>query len=905
MKELSPEQWSRIDTLFERALQRPPGGRMRFIEEMSGDDTELRNELATLIEIHEEAGQILGDSVTGFADPLIPGMAEASFQTIDKPGSDADYADLLPGSVIGMYQVREMIGRGGMGQIYLAYRTDNLYDQPVAIKVMKARLNDDDTLRKFDAERKILASLDHPNIARLYDGGVSSKGLPYFVMEYVKGEPVDQYCNQQKCTLKERIQLFLTICNAVGFAHQNLVVHRDLKPSNILVKADGTVKLLDFGIATLLSEDESTNGGHFLSLAYASPEQLAGSKITTTSDVFSLGVILYKLLTGVYPLSDRRPGRKEFTDEDHPELPSEAILKPVNTLVSGLNISANEWSGKLAGDLDAIIMKALRTYPADRYSATEQLSDDIRRYENQLPVYARAATTGYRLQKFIGRHKAGFAASVAAILLLALFTGALIFQQAQTVSERNTAMLERDKATEIATFLEELLASADPSYGTERADTLRIRDLLQSGTERVRRELAGQPVIQAQMLIVLGDVYRNLGNYEEARLLLERSMQIRESLHEGDHPDVAESLNSFGALSSQTGEYDAASEYLNRALEMRLRLFGNVHKDVVKSYTTLANLKQTTGDYDEAEKLYREALSINNQLSGEPDKNTATSMANLATILQRKGNLDEAEQYHRQALSIYETVLSGDHPLIATSSNNLALLLTERGMFEQALPFARKALEMRKNLYGEQHPEVLTSLNNLASLLADIGNVEEAEELYFRSLELRRIQHGDESMAVAVAYNNLGTLFRKTGRYNDSVPLFRKAAETAGRVLGTDHPSVGIITGNLAGSLRLQGFIDEAEQHYTSALNLLQRTLTDDHPSTARLKIGLGECLTDRGSYQQAEQLIREGSDLLREKGSNLRVAHEAFVNLYRAWDRPDDAAMYQEFLTGTATIEN
>lgn len=909
MYDLSPEQWSRIDTLFERALQEPHGSRTRFIKQMTGNDTELFGQLVKLIEIHEEAGQILGESVTVFIDPLIPGMAEASFQNRDNTGSKDDHKDLLPGTVLGMYQLREIIGRGGMGDIYLAYRADQLYEHAVAVKVMRARLENSDTLRQFDAERKILASLDHPNIARLYDGGVSADGLPYFVMEYVEGEPVDQYCHQHKCTISERIQLFSTICRAVGFAHQNLVVHQDLKPSNIMVKADGTVKLLDFGIAKLLSDDQSgpksANGDHFLSLAYASPEQLAGKNITTTSDVFSLGVILFKLLTGAYPFSTRRRGRKNFPDVELPELPSTAVLKPGNKHISNLNSSAKEWSKKLAGDLDAIVMKALKAHPADRYLSTEQLIDDIQRYENQLPVYAMQATTGYRLKKFIGRHKMGFSTSIAAILLFTLFTGALIIQQAETVRERNSALLERDKSAEIAAFLEELLASADPAYGTNRTDTLRIRDLLQSGTERVRRELVTQPAIQAQMLNVLGDVHQKLGNYENALPLLEQAMQIRHSLHTGDHPDIAESLNSLGTLNSKTGELDDAVEHLNRALEMRIRLFGPLHEDVAKSYTSLANLTQTRGNYDEAERLYREALSIHSQLSDEPGKNKALSMANLATILQRKGSLDEAQQYHLDALNMFQAVLSGDHPLIATSSNNLALLYTERGMFELALPLARKALDMRKSLYGEQHPQVLTSLNNLASLLADLGNVVEAEELYHKSLELRKIQHGDESMPVAIGYNNLANLLRKNGRFDEAVSMFRLASGTARQALGADHPSVAIITGNLAGALRRQGSVDEAEQYYGIAFEVLQRTLSDDHPSTARVRIGLGECYTDRGRFEQAEEQIRLGFDVLRNKGSNLQVAHEAFIRLYDAWNRPDDAAAYRNLLAGNAIVEN
>lgn len=907
MKELSPEQWGRIDTLFEKVLQNPPGKRYRFLNEMCRDDTALFNELKKLLEIHDEASLILGDSVTEFISPIIAGLADAPVKNLDT--QDSDYTDLPPGKTIGMYKISEKIDRGGMGDIYLVYRTDQLYDHPVALKVMRGRINQHDRLRQFEAERKILASLDHPNIARLYDGGISDEGQPYFVMEYVEGEPLDQYCAKQKCTIAEKIQLFLKICLAVGYAHQNLVVHRDLKPSNILVKANGTVKLLDFGIAKFLSEE--TSGGnpeksdHFLSLAYASPEQLASENLTTTSDVFSLGVIFYKLLTGSYPFPSRTPLKRNLPDLEIPALPSESILNNTDYQTADQPIASKKISKMLAGDLDAIAIKALKNNPAERYQSTEQLIEDIRRYEQKMPVLAVPGTTGYRLKKFIYRRAAGFTTSVIALFLLAAFTITLIFQQSETLKERNIALIERDKAAEIATFLEELLASADPSYGTERTDTLRIRDLLQSGTERVRRELDGQPSIQAQLMNVLGNVYSNLGNYDESRPLLEQALQIRASLHASDHPDIAESLNSLGSMLHKSGEYDTAAEHAKRALDMRLRLFGPLHEDVAKSYTTLANVKNTTGNYDEAETLYRESLSINTQLNHKPTKSRAISTANLATILQRKGNLDEAEAFHREALNMYHVVLSKDHPLIATSSNNLSLLLTERGFFDEALPFARNAFEMRQSLYGEQHPQSLSSMNNLASILADLGDLENAEKLYIRSLELRKMQHGEMSMPVAVGYNNLASLLRNDGRYNDATPLFKKATEIAVSVLGLDHSNVGILTSNLAGSLRLEGKLAEANQHYTSALSLLQETLSDDHPSTARVKIGLAKCLTDQGSFERAEVLITEGYDVLQEKGSNLQIAHEAFIKLYTAWNRPEDVAIYQNLLTSTEVVYN
>lgn len=896
MKEFTPHQWKQLDTLLSRALELDPVNRQEFLDQQTQTHPYLSTELKRLVKLHDEAADVLGNSITDFFSPIMP-------TSNDSNQTNTDYSDFDVGTEIGSYRISDTIGRGGMGDIYLAHRTDGLHDQPVALKVLRAGLDSRDILRRFRQERRVLASLDHPNIARLYDGGITANGRPWFVMEYVDGIPIDQFCEQHNHTILERLHLFISVCKAVGYAHQKLVVHRDLKPSNILVKADSTIKLLDFGIAKLLSDDFDIQNveasitrreDRFVSPGYASPEQLSGDSISTASDLFSLGAVLYKLLTSQLPFK-RQTEFSRFVDYNRePELPSNAVKS--SYINQGFSNAAAE--KKLKGDLDTIIMKALRIEPDRRYRTSDQLVDDIERHLNHLPIAAQSDSMSYRVNKFVKRHRIGVILSAISLIFGFGFIFMLLYQNSQIKAERALAITERDKAIEVSAFLEELFAASDPAFGTTRADTLRVKNYLAHGAYYVRRDLNTQPAVQAQMLNVLGSVNMELGLLEESESLLEESMDIRASLFTGDHPDIAESMNSIGELLHKSDKLEEAKQYLTDALDMRLRLFEYTHADVGKSYTTLANLVNTKGDFKRAEELYRLAIEVFTELYGQYHKKTGAATANLATVLQRQGKIAHAELMHMQAIEIYDQVLDSNHPLIATSSNNLAQLFSEQGKFGDAELHAKRALAIRKELYGDEHPETLSSLNNVASILADIGKIDEAKKMYLRSLELRKKVHGEKSMAVAVALNNLAALHKRTFEYDEAGLFYKEAITIAEEVLGSEHPSVGIIGANLGASLRLIGKREEAETYYLSSLSILQTTLPADHPSLARTKIGYAYCLADRNEFEEAEKLMKEGYETLKEKGSNLTVAYEAFVHLYELSGNTNQHQRYESLLT-------
>jgi eukaryotic-like serine/threonine-protein kinase len=669
-----------------------------------------------------------------------------------------------------------------------------------------------------------------------------------------------------------------------------------------LVTSGGEVRLLDFGIAKLLEtplDDESPQTRpfmRFITPEYASPEQRDGEMVTTTSDVYSLGIILYELLTGSHPRK-KETGERTAKSPDPSlklESPSARVLRSIDEEVFTVRRTTKKaLSRLLKNDLTNIVMTALQPEISRRYQSAEQLLQDIERYLGGHPVSARPPTTVYRLRKFVGRNKTVVLSACIVLLMTLLFLVFSRIQYMQTVRERDIATLERDKAREVAAFLENIFSVADPTFGTERADTMRVKDFVTGSVERVKQELADQPVLQAHLLNILGNVHQQFGMHTEARSLLEDALSLRLALFGERHTDVATSKNDLGVLLGKTGEYDTAERYIREALEIRSMYLEPQHEDIAKSFTSLANLLHSKGVYNEAESMYREALSIHLALYGEMHQKTAVSLSNLATILQRKGALQEAEQLYRRAFSVYENILGDEHPHVATAANNLGLLLTDQGKFEDAELLLRRALTMRQRMYGSQHPEVLTSTNNLATLLADMGNYREAEEYHRTSIMLRKQVHGERSIEVAIALNNFASVLEKTGRHSEAIDLNRDALSVAREAVGTAHPLVGILQGNLAHKLLKQGLLHDAETLYTEGLDILTKALPEDHPSTARLKRGFADCLIELARYDEAERLLLDAYAVFRSKNLDSEPARKSLQTLYESWGKSDVALQY------------
>ncbi|MEO1367734.1 MAG: serine/threonine-protein kinase, partial [Acidobacteriota bacterium] len=564
---LSPERWRRLDEIFQRARDCDPDARRTLLRESCADDPDLRAEVEAMLAADEGAEEHL-DGLIGRSALGITESADAALQHI------------------GPYRVLREVGRGGMGTVYLAERDDGHYRQRVAVKVLRRGPESAEMRLHLKRERQILAALDHPHIAKLLDGGNTADGRPYIVMDFVEGEPLDIHCERRRLTVDERLRLFLDVCSAVRFAHARLVIHRDLKPSNLLVTADGTVKLLDFGIAKLLEAgaDETAlalptelatptaTGWMLLTPEYASPEQVAGQPLTVASDVYALGVLLYELLTGFRPYDVDRKSALEVertVREARPERPSTRVREAAAAGDEANGPQRAEGSPeklrrRLVGDLDNIALKALRKEPQRRYASVEQLAEDLRRHVDGLPIRARPDTLRYRLGKFVRRNRRGVGA---ALMTLVTLVGLVAFYTQRLAHERDRARQGEEEARQVAKLLTSLFDGADPEL--RLGETITVREVLDVGALKLRAELAGQPERKARLLDHLAAIYFRLGAYDQMGALLDESASLRDDIFPGDHPESVAGLRLRGLWHQATGEPAEAEGVLRRVLRLR------------------------------------------------------------------------------------------------------------------------------------------------------------------------------------------------------------------------------------------------------------------------------------------------------------------------------------------------
>jgi serine/threonine-protein kinase len=844
-------RWTQIQTLFEAALERPPAEREAYLQAACAGDPSLLAEVRSLL------------AADATPHPLFDTMA---LDAIALP------ADLLPDGLlpsvddrVGPYRIVERLGRGGMGAVFLAERADGQFDQRVALKLIRGGWASVSTVRRFQSERQILASLQHPHIARLLDGGLTDDGRPYFAMEHVDGVPLDRYCDTHAASVAERVRLVRTVCSAVQYAHRRLVIHRDLKPSNLLVTetADGPqVKLLDFGIAKVLAaSDEAVGdtalggrprtqtGRAVMTPAYAAPEQVQHAEVTTATDVYALGVVLYELLADQrpYDLSGCSPAAIErIVSTEEPAPPS--------------TLAPHERRRALRGDLDTIVLKALRKEPARRYASAEALADDLQRYLDGRPVEARPDTVPYRARKFVARHRFGVAATTIVAVLLAALVG---FYTVQLAEERDRARLEAETATEVSDFLQGLFAVSDPAMSG--GDDLSARTLLDQGAARIERELAGQPVVQARLMQVMGEVYQNLGAFDAAAPLLERSLTLRRDMLEAPPLDVAASLNSLAVLRQETGAYAAADSLFRAALAIQHEQVGPDDPAVAATLHDWGTLLHVQGQYDRADSLFQRALAIRTAHFGTADPRTSSTLNERATLRFDRGDLDGAEQLYRQTLDQRRARFEGDHPDVATSLNNLAMVLRHKGRFDAAEALYREALAMRERLYDGPHPDVAHTLNHLARLYANQGEYATAEPIARRALAMRIDVFGEKHVETTASMGNLAGILGGLGRHDEQARYYRRALQVVRATLGDRHPYAAALTYSLASALHAAGDRATAEARYRESLALHRQLFPDGHANVAYPLIRLGALLIETNRAAEAEPLLREAIALRTE----------------------------------------
>lgn len=836
-----------LDEILQHVLDLPVDKRITYIISATSDDPTLIDDVKKLLDYHDESEEVLGDSISDFLSPLLP-ILEGN-----KPES---HLELEKGTLIGNYRIEKLLGKGGMGQVYLAERFDGSFTKKAAIKCIKRGMDSEEIIKRFRYEREILASLQHANIAQLFDGGLTDDGRPYLVMEYVEGKPIDRYCDEKKLTVNDRLRLFLAVCEAVQYAHQKLVVHRDLKPSNIMVTNSGQVKLLDFGIARILDEKnvhytipQTRAGIRLLTPEYAAPEQLRDQQISTSTDVYTLGVLLFQILTGHLP--NNNENKNQVIGR-----PSNSVKKSVSkkegngpvTFTSGelaafRATSPEKLERKLRGDLDTIVLKLLKEDPAERYSSAEMLASDIRNYLEDLPLAARPDSPGYRLRKFIQRHRIGVAAAAMFVVVLFLFTLSVSIQQARTSEALQSAEFERAAAEEVAAFLESLFSAANPlAPEPERVDTLSVRELLNRGTERVLDEFTDRPVIRARMLVVIGRSFHSLGDPEHAITLLENALAIYRSL-EGDHrEDIAKNLNILANTYMDIGNNPHA-EFLHReALALRREIHSGNHSTVASSLANVGSALQNQTKFDEAQSFYTEALAMISHLP-EPDSMAISDLLNAsAALAYRQNDLETAILLTEESLVINRTKLGNEHPRVGRELNNLAFLLDRNNNLEQALPLYREALAINRKLLGEEHPFVGTGMGNLADLLARSGNTSEAVLLFEQAINLQRNRPGGDNPDLSVMLGNYASLLNKTGKFGEAEKLYSEALEIDHRLFGEEHLRVAIIRSRLGVIFCQTGRQAEGQRFVQQAIDVMEQLLPSGHPRLADAQKGLETC---------------------------------------------------------------
>ena len=871
------QRWLRIAPILDAVLELPLSERRTFLDRACDGDAALGRELEELL---AEAS-----APDGFLDTPAIERAAPLILDIERDVERAP-ANALHGRIVGRYRLLTQLGEGGMGVVYLAERIDGQFDQQVAIKLVKQSVLDEEARRRFLQERQILAHLQHPAIARLLDGGVSSDGTPFFVMERVDGRPVTAYCAERMLTTDERLRIFLEICEAVQHAHRNLIVHRDLKPSNILVDDGGRVKLLDFGIAKLLGDGESAAAGRghtvvrALTLDYAAPEQLRGDSVSTSADVYALGVLLYELLTGTRPYQTGRVGGEleRAILEEEPAGPS-------------ARVEAGDLRRRLRGDLDRIALKALQKSPERRYSSVEAFASDVRRHLAGLPVAARGDALSYRARKFLARHRVGAGAAVLIFLTLVggLFT---------TTWQAQRAEREARKAEAAKEFLKTLLSAADPTLAKGREPS--VRQLLDAGAGRIETELRDQPDVQSEVARLVASVYHSLGEYDRAMPLLRADLERRERRDGAHSVAAAEARKLIADALYEQGRYDEAAPMYEEALAIQREKLGERTPEVAELLWDIAGVRRNRGDLAGAEAYDKQALAIYVATKGDQSADAAAVRESLAIVYSQLAQFSEAAALQRPVTIWRERHLGADHPHTLTARYNLAFYLQALGHFDDAVAITEDVANRQRRVLGDRHDGLAATLRLRAGALDAAGRAEEALPLVADALAIHierfgadhlQVAHDRVWQAVVEAHTGrlaeaerdcreaqrifdsqriparadlpnlrmwIGIVLAEAGQLDQADAVIARAVSDL-RSARQEGPFLGLALDALGDVARRRGQASRARDLAREALPLVERGLGEDHEATAVSRVHAGAAQWAAGEAAAGEALMRAG----------------------------------------------
>lgn len=867
--------WRQVREVFHACLDLPESERAAFVAEACGADLDLLAEVQSLLDFHEDPETLVD---LGASEPM-PAAVE---KELDR------------------YRLIEVLGRGGMGVVYRARRADGAYEEEVAIKLVHSHLVANDLVRRFRQERQILADLKHPAIARLLDGGTATDGRPFLVMEFVDGSRIDHYCDQHRLTLRQRAELFVEVCRAVHFAHQNLVVHRDLKPGNLMVDGDGRPKLLDFGIAKLIdpSAPELTRAygedrGSPLTPDFASPEQITGRPVTTASDIYALGGLLYVLLTGRRPLPTNDLSLGELVETVARKEPPAPSVRVIAEDLSDEDrrqaaeargcIDSARLSRELTGDLDRVVAVAMAKEPSRRYASAEALADDLNRYIHGHAVLARDQTVIYRLGKFLRRHRWPSLLAISSLLALIALTTVLLIQ-------RDHLLKEKALSSEVIRFMEGLFEVSTPE--SARGRPVLARELLDEGALNIRHRFAEQPQLRARLDGTMGRAYLSLGYLESAEPLLTHSAEIRSKLYSEDHPEYLDGRIDLGELRLDQGRIDEA-ESLFEQVEHHLKGSSDLADQKLKALLGLSGVRLLQSDFEEALSLRLAAKELATRAFPSDPERIARIHYGIGEAHRLQGDFAAAREAYDAARRIQQEVSGELHPDVAKLHLQMGILLEEEGRLEEAEIALRRAADIQAEIYPEHHPLLAEPWNNLASVLLAQGRADEAETLCRQGLRQRRDTLYPDHYSIGESLNLLGLIMRQQKRHEEAEAAFREARELWLRELGANAVPVAAVTNNIGRALTDRGLLPEAEKEYLDALRIYRAALGEDHLQVATVLNNLGfnrkraqDRSGARNAYDQALGILKT---VYGPKHPKTAIAANNLANLLLK-DRPEEA---------------
>jgi eukaryotic-like serine/threonine-protein kinase len=811
------------------------------------------------------------EAVSSAGQPALSAAATAGQEKLESTRTlDAGEA---AGTMIDRYYLLQKVGEGGMGEVWLAEQREPVRRR-VALKLVKAGMNTREVIARFESERQALALMDHPAIAKVFDAGAAPQGAPYFVMEYVAGVPITAFCDNHRLTTRERLELFICVCEGVQHAHQKAIIHRDLKPSNILVTEVGgrpAPKIIDFGLAKALTQKLTVDtiftrvGAIIGTPQYMSPEQAlsSGEDIDTRTDVYSLGIILYELLAGEPPLELRKIAFQEFLRrlrEDEPPKPSTRIR--TRDRATSTDLARKRQTEPLAlarqvrGDLDSIVLKALEKDRARRYGSPSELAADIGRFLRNEPVLAVRPSAMYRARKFARRYRVALATAAAFVAVLIAAAGISILQSMRANREAAVAQAVND-------FLQnDLLAQASAANqsgpNTKPDPHLEVRTALDRAASRIAGKFDRQPEVEAAIRDTIGWTYMDLGLYPEARMQLERALEVQRRALGAEDPRTLDTMHRLGSAADLQGKHGEAEALYSQALEIQRRVLGPEHPDTLKSVSGLALAYYGEGKFPQAEALDRQTLEIRRRVLGPEHHDTLVSMNNLAADYEQQGKYAQAETLDRQVVEIERRVLGPEHPETLGSMNDLAVVYNDEGKYAQAETLDRQVLEIKRRVLGSEHRDTLISMNNLAEVYLLQGNYAQAEALYNQTLEGERRALGTEHPTTLLSTNNLANVYQEEGKYTQAEALYIQTLEIQRRVLGAEHPTTLMSMNNLADVYGAEGKFAQAETLFSKTVAMSRRALGPEKPLTLSFLSDFAAMYQREGKYALAESLEAE-----------------------------------------------